>query len=1037
MTRFTHLPIRFKLLIIYATLFTVAMTLGSAVIYTFARKAIEENIEDHLTSATAATINMVRTTADAAIKNYLRAVAENNLALVRHYHQMSQAGLMTEAEAKAEASTLLLTQVIGKTGYIYCLGSDGVVLVHPSAALVGVSVAGHDFIHRQMAEKEGYLEYDWKNPGETSPREKALYMTYFQPWDWIISATSYRNEFDFLLNVGDFQDRILSLRFGATGYPYVIRSSGLLVIHPVLQGQNVIDSTDAEGRAFIREICQRKSGRIIYPWKNPGETAPREKLVIFDYIPELDWIVASSSYIEEFQTPLRTIRQATIYIALSTLLLTFLLTMWISRQMESSLQASERRLNDIINFLPDPTLVIDKEGRVAAWNRAMEQMTGIRAEEMLGKGDHEYAVPFYGERRMILIDLVNIPDEDFRNNYSSVKREGGILFGETYVSHLRGGGRYLSATACALEDSQGNPAGAIESIRDTTERKKMEEDLEQAKEAAEAADYAKSRFLATMSHEIRTPMNGIIGMTGLLLNTALAADQRMFAENIRKSGESLLAIINDILDFSKIEAGQFDLKNEPFNLRECLESALDQVAAKAAEKGLEIACTVETDLPRAIIGDETRLRQVLLNLLDNAVKFTSAGEVAVSVAASPVPREPEDNGSSELFEFHFKVRDTGIGIPEDQMDRLFKSFSQVDSSTSRKFEGTGLGLAISKRIVEMMRGQITVESVENRGTTFSFSIRGAQTEMILPGPASPERPPLEVRLPEDADLDNPDSEYDPDMGKRHPLRILIAEDNSINLQLALLTLEQLGYRADIAGNGLEAVEALSRQPYDAVLMDIQMPEMDGLDATKKIRGTIPPKRQPRIIAMTANALQGDREMCLAAGMDDYISKPFTVERLTRALLECKPKTPAPDDPGQPVEAPFPSSDPPFPSSDPAMPQPDILLDPAAFKRLNEMLGKKAGTMLPVLIDKFLIDGGKLIEQARAEMEEGKGEELRRTVHTLKSNAKSFGATELAVLCQKAEDIAKAGSTDQSDLLDRIEIEFQGVKVALEKVRLDL
>ncbi len=1022
MTRFTHLPIRFKLLIIYATLFTVAMTLGSAVIYTFARKAIEENIEDHLTSATAATINMVRTTADAAIKNYLRAVAENNLALVRHYHQMSQAGLMTEAEAKTEVSTLLLTRVIGKTGYIYCLGSDGVVLVHPIAELVGVSVAGHDFVRRQMTEKEGYLEYDWRNPGEASPRGKALYMTYFQPWDWIISASSYRDEFDFLVNVGDFQNRILSLRFGATGYPYVIRSSGRLVIHPVLQGQNVIDSTDAEGRAFIREMCQRKSGRIIYPWKNPGETAPRKKLVIFDYIPELDWIVASSSYIEEFQAPLRTIRQATIYIALATLLLTFLLTMWISRQMEASLQASERRLHDIIDFLPDPTMVIDTNGTLIAWNRAMERMTGISAQEMLGKGDHEYAIPFYGERRKVLIDLVNLPDEEFRRRYTAIQRKEGILFGETYVPHLDGGGRYISASARALVDAEGKPAGAIETIRDTTERKKMEEDLEQAKEAAEAADYAKSRFLATMSHEIRTPMNGIIGMTGLLLNTALAADQRKFAENIRNSGQSLLAIINDILDFSKIEAGQFDLKNDPFNIRECVESALDQVAAKAAEKGLEIASTVETDLPRAIIGDETRLRQVLLNLLDNAVKFTSAGEVAVSVTASPVLREPEDNGASELFEFHFKVRDTGIGIPEDQMDRLFKSFSQVDSSTSRKFEGTGLGLAISKRIVEMMGGRIAVESVENQGATFSFSIRGVQTEMIPPGPASPKRPPAEARLPEDADPDNPDSEYDPEMGIRHPLRILVAEDNAINLQLALLTLERLGYSADIAENGLEAVEALGRRPYDAVLMDIQMPEMDGLDATKKIRGTIPPKRQPRIIAMTANALQGDREMCLAAGMDDYISKPFNVQELIRALQQCGSESPP-----HPISAPPPAHAPPT----------EAELDPAAMKYLRGMLGKKVDLLLPKLIDDFLRDAVKLQEKAREAAKQGHAEELRRTVHTLKSNAKNFGAKTLAEHCQESENLAKAGSTDQSGLLDRIEKEYQGVRSALEKVRRDL
>ena len=300
----------------------------------------------------------------------------------------------------------------------------------------------------------------------------------------------------------------------------------------------------------------------------------------------------------------------------------------------SAAQETQRRLTDIIDFLPDPTLVVDEESRVIAWNRAMEQMTGVAARDMLGKGDYEYAIPFYGERRPILIDLVRLPDEEFAHKYAHIARQGSVLAGETFVTHLRGSSGYLYATASALHDSKGDFAGAIETIRDLTERKQAEVELQRAKEAAEAATQAKSAFLATMSHEIRTPMNAIIGMSGLLLDTQLTPDQREFAETIRNSGDALLTIINDILDFSKIEAGRMELESQPFDLRECVESALDLVKLRAAEKGLELACEIAGDVPLAIVGDVTRLRQILVNLLNNAVKFTEQGEVVVTGRAS-------------------------------------------------------------------------------------------------------------------------------------------------------------------------------------------------------------------------------------------------------------------------------------------------------------------------------------------------------------------------------------------------------------------
>jgi PAS domain S-box-containing protein len=699
----------------------------------------------------------------------------------------------------------------------------------------------------------------------------------------------------------------------------------------------------------------------------------------------------------------------------------------------SEAQDQRKFSETLIDFLPDATLVINQAGAVIAWNRAMEEMTGVPAKEILNMGDYEYALPFYGERRPILIDLVLLPREEFEAKYAQIQRVGNVLIGETYTPNLSGG-RYLYATASALHDSKGNIIGAIETIRDITERKLAEVELQNAKEAADAANASKSAFLAMMSHEIRTPMNAVIGMSGILLDTELTREQREFAEIIRNSGDALLGIINDILDFSKIEAGKMDLESQPFDLREVVESALDLVAPRAVEKGLDIAYLFENDVPSAILGDVTRLRQILINLLGNAVKFTEKGEVVITVSRAPMSSVPvandtglldsakRDTGKPEhmtlnfivrdTLKLKFTVRDTGIGIPADRMGRLFQSFSQADSSTSRKYGGTGLGLAISKRLTGMMGGDLWAESsgVPGEGSAFIFTVqteavvmpehvhrdlRGLQPQLsgkrvlVVDDNATNRRiltlqlhnwgmqtrdtespvealkwvengdpldlAILDMHMPEmdgvtmarkirslrhatslplvlfsslgrrESDVEpgffaaflgkpikpsqlfdtlaslfmveQPAEEppvvpkkvtMDPEMAKNHPLRILLAEDILVNQKLALRLLQQMGYRADVASNGIEAVQSVERQTYDVILMDVQMPEMDGLEASRQICARWPRGQRPTIIAMTANAMQGDREMCLEAGMDDYVSKPIRPDELMKALMKANP-----------------------------------------------------------------------------------------------------------------------------------------------------
>jgi PAS domain S-box-containing protein len=573
------------------------------------------------------------------------------------------------------------------------------------------------------------------------------------------------------------------------------------------------------------------------------------------------------------------------------------------------------------------------------------------------------------------------------------------------IKHRNGNYIWIAAKGKCICDKEDKPYRLVGIITDITDKKTAEEQLKSTKEEAEIANQSKSQFLATMSHEIRTPMNAVIGMTGLLLDTQLTSQQREFVEIVRNSGDAMLTLINDILDFSKIESGKLEIEEQTFNLRSCIEESLDLVAPKASEKKLELAYIMDSESYELISGDVGRLRQILVNLLSNAIKFTNSGEVILSVTS-----RLKNQLDSAPYQIIFTVKDTGIGIPENRMHRLFKPFSQVDASTTRQYGGTGLGLVISQRLVEMMGGKISVESKIGEGSSFSFNIftpyvskseliynknqqqllankrllivddnvtncqsliLQIQSFGIIPTVASsgkealaylqhqkfdlaildmemPEMDGLtlaqEIRklpnylllplimltsigmaqiddyakngninfaaylnkplkksylanifikifsndvIPKENTLSLTSSQFNSHLAEQLPLKILLAEDNVVNQKVAVNILQRLGYRPDVAANGLEVLIALRRQHYDVVLMDIQMPEMDGLIATQKICEEWPLSSRPWIIAMTANAMQGDREKCLEIGMNDYTTKPIQLEDLTRALIGCQ------------------------------------------------------------------------------------------------------------------------------------------------------
>lgn len=511
----------------------------------------------------------------------------------------------------------------------------------------------------------------------------------------------------------------------------------------------------------------------------------------------------------------------------------------IKSKFQRGIRMHEELLRTIVSKTEDALFLTDFEGYI--------QDSNDRATELFGYSREELFLMDFGWLRKYKLSV----EDDERG----VRQLNEDKFWNSEVELVDKQGSSFVADVNIGMIKKSNDEYLVYRVKDVTQQKDGERQLIEAKEQAEAADLAKSQFLATMSHEIRTPMNGVIGMTNLLAQTELSHDQRGLLDTIRKSGQNLVSIINDILDFSKIESGKIDLENQTFNLHELLYDVIELLSSTAEGKDLTLALMIGVDVPLHVVGDSLRVKQILINLVNNAIKFTNDGSVRLYV--------DKHEGHDDML--RFKIQDTGIGIPDEKLHRLFQSFSQVDSSTTRKYGGTGLGLAICKSLVEHMGGQIWVESEVGNGSQFLFTI------------AFPDEIKVENTSPEDEEsVDKQLEAFD-----FSTISVLVAEDNLVNQQVALLILRNLGIEADIVSNGLEAIEAANSKDYHVIFMDLQMPEMDGITATNEILANTPGQC---IIAMTANAMKEDREACLEAGMYGFVSKPVDVNEIKQQLL---------------------------------------------------------------------------------------------------------------------------------------------------------
>lgn len=622
---------------------------------------------------------------------------------------------------------------------------------------------------------------------------------------------------------------------------------------------------------------------------------------------------------------------------------------------------------------------IDLNGKITSVNNKFIKITGYAKEELLGQ---DYQLINSGAH-----------SKEFFKNILTVASGGQVWRGDVKDVRRDGTHYWTDTSLIPMRDINGKTFQYMVIRYDITERKELEAHLIKSKNEAEDAAKVKSEFLANMSHEIRTPMNGIIGMSALLLSSTTDSVSLERLKIIQICGNTLLDLINDVLDFSKLEVDKVRLESCPLPLHKTVKDVMDLLNTRASEKGLILSYKFKPDVPDWVIGDVMRLRQILTNLISNSIKFTEFGSVQVLSEAQRL--------SENKFKIQFSIKDTGIGIPEDVRSKLFQSFSQVDASTTRKFGGSGLGLAISKGLCEKMGGSIWAESTLGKGSTFFFDFI---TEM-----SKPEEEKIYV---------NPFAQFDADMGKKHPLRILIAEDGRVNQLVAMGFLQKLGYTADIVVNGQEALECLKNKIYDLILMDCHMPIMDGFEATKKIISTYAEPDRPRIIALTASTMKKDIDNCNACGMNGVMAKPVTIAALVKTLGECNGRISNSQIPADAINPESLVLD---------IKQTDVVFDRETF--LNNFQGLE-DLVCETIHSFFTVLPGQMAD-IEAAISNKNSLDLELAAHTLKGTVSNFYAEPCKFLAWKLEQMGHGPMSNECDVV------FKKLQIELKKLTKEL